>query len=63
VLSVLAIAWNCGLIVQFVLDGQWMNRQQLEWPKNLVNQFRLPAKLPGVIHRLIADRHSFYRQR
>jgi hypothetical protein len=62
-LSVLAIAWNCGLIVQFVLDGQWMNRQQLEWPKNLVNQFRLPAKLPGVIHRLITDRHSFYKQR
>ncbi len=61
-LSVLAIAWNCGLIVQFVLDGQWMNRQYLEWPKNLVNQFRLPAKLPGVIHRLITDRHSFYKQ-
>ena len=37
VLVALVILWNCGLMVQFV--KQYMDRQQLEWPLVIVNQF------------------------
>jgi hypothetical protein len=38
-----------------------MDRQKLEWPRVLVNQFRLPGALPGIIRQLLTDRSSFYR--
>ena len=59
-LSLLAICWNAGLIVQFVLAGEWMNRQLLVWPQNLINQFRLPFELPSIVRQLITDRGAFY---
>jgi hypothetical protein len=62
VLSILAICWNAGLIIQFVLAGEWMNRQLLVWPKNLINQFRIPFELPSILRQLITDRGSFYEQ-
>ena len=60
--SVLAIAWNAGLLIQFVLAGDWMNRQLLVWPKNLLNQFRIPFHLPSILRQLFTDRNSFYDQ-
>ena len=47
-------------ILQFVTE--MMDRQKLEWPKVLLNQFRLPGALPGIIRRLIIDRGSFYKE-
>lgn len=61
-LTLLAIAWNGGLIIQFVLAGDWMDRQQLAWPKNLVNQFRMLPRLPSIIRQVLTDRNSFYEQ-
>ena len=58
--SLLAVAWNGGLILQFVTE--MMDRQKLEWPKVLLNQFRLPGQLAGIIRRLIVDRGSFYKE-
>lgn len=58
--SVLAITWHLGLILQFVT--LMMDRQKLEWPKVLLNQLRLPLELPGIIRRLLTDRGSFYQQ-
>lgn len=58
VLSLAVIAWNGGLIVQFVLE--YMSRVRMEWPLVLQNQLRLPGELPGIIHRLLTDRGSFY---
>ena len=60
IVSLLAVAWNGGLILQFVTE--MMDRQKLEWPKVLLNQFRLPGELPGIIRRLIIDRGSFYKE-
>ena len=60
VVSILAIAWHLGLIVQFVT--LMMDRQKLEWPRVFANQFRLPFELPGIIRRLLTDRGSFYKQ-
>jgi hypothetical protein len=60
-ISVLAIAWNTGLIVQFVLGEPWMNRQQLEWPRALVNQVYLPCYLPSILQKLITNADSFFR--
>ncbi len=59
--SILAIAWHCGLIVQFVT--LMMDRQKLEWPRVLVNQLRLPGELPGIIRQLLTDPGSFYKNR
>jgi len=61
-ISLLAIAWNAGLMIQFVLAEPWMNRQLLEWPRVLVNQFRLPAALPGIIRQFVNDKGSFYAE-
>lgn len=60
VVSLLAICWNVGLIVQFVT--LMMDRQRLEWPKVLLNQFRIPFRLPTIIRQLLTDRSSFYDQ-
>lgn len=60
VFALAVILWNCGLIVQFV--KQYMDRQQLEWPLVLVNQFtRVPRHLVGDLWRLIRDPGSFYQ--
>ncbi len=61
-LSILALCWNAGLMIQFVLAGEWMNRQMLTWPQNLVNQFRIPFALPSILRQLLTDRGSFYEQ-
>lgn len=59
-LAIIAILWNCGLIVQFV--KQYMDRQQLEWPLVFVNQFTaVPRHLAGDLWRLIRDPGSFYQ--
>jgi hypothetical protein len=57
--SLLAIAWHGGLIIQFVT--QMMDRQKLDWPRVLLNQFRLPGKLPTIIRQLLTDRGKFYQ--
>ncbi len=62
IITLLAIAWNGGLLIQFVLAGEWMSRQELVWPKNFLNQFRLIGHLPTVIRQLITDRGAFYEQ-
>ncbi len=59
VLSLAAIAWNAGLLVQFVLE--YMSRVRMEWPLVLQNQLRLPGELPSIIRRLLTDRGSFYK--
>ncbi|MGI8857045.1 MAG: ArnT family glycosyltransferase [Thermomicrobiales bacterium] len=60
VLAALVILWNCGLIVQFV--KQYMDRQQLEWPRVFVNQFTLvPRHLAGDLWRFIRNPGSFYQ--
>jgi hypothetical protein len=60
VLAVLAILWNGGLIVQFV--RQYMDRQQLEWPLVLVNQFTVvPRHLVGDLWRFVREPGSFYQ--
>lgn len=58
-ISILAIAWNAGLIIQFVT--LMMDRQRLEWPKVLINQFQIPFRLPAIIRQLLTDRSSFYQ--
>lgn len=59
-LSFLAIAWNAGLIVQFVME--YMNRQGMSWPLVARNQLLVvPRELPGIISRLLNDRKSFYQ--
>jgi hypothetical protein len=62
IISFLAIAWNAGLIIQFVLAGPWMDRQRLEWPRVFLNQFRIPAQLPSILRQLLTDRGAFYDQ-
>jgi hypothetical protein len=60
VLAALVILWNCGLIIQFV--KQYMDRQQLEWPRVFVNQFTLvPRHLVGDLWRFVRDPGSFYK--
>lgn len=60
VLSVVAILWNFGLIVQFVME--YMNRQGMAWPLVLKNQVLVvPRALPGIVYRLLTDRRSFYQ--
>jgi hypothetical protein len=60
ILAIAAILWNGGLIVQFV--KQYMDRQQLEWPLVLVNQFtQVPRHLFGDLWRLIRAPNSFYQ--
>lgn len=59
-IALLAILWNGGLIIQFV--KQYMDRQQLEWPLVLVNQFTVvPRHFVGDIWRLIRAPGSFYQ--
>jgi hypothetical protein len=59
VVVLLAIVWNGGLIVQFV--KLYMDRQQLDWPLVLTNQFtQVPRHLFGDLWRLIRDPSSFY---
>lgn len=59
-LALLAILWNGGLIVQFV--KQYMDRQQLDWPLVLVNQFtQVPRHLAGDLWRFVRDPGSFYQ--
>jgi hypothetical protein len=60
VLAVVAILWNCGLIVQFV--KLYMDRQQLEWPLVIVNQFtKVPRHLVGDLWQLVRHPSSFYQ--
>ena len=55
----LAIVWNGGLIIQFV--KLYMDRQQLDWPLVLTNQFTtVPRHLLGDLWRAIHDPSSFY---
>jgi hypothetical protein len=59
IVVLVAILWNGGLIIQFV--KQYMDRQQLEWPLFLVNQFtKVPRNLVGDLWRAIRDPSSFY---
>ncbi len=59
-LVILAILWNGGLIIQFV--RQYMDRQQLEWPLVLVNQFtKVPSHLAQDLWRFVRDPGSFYQ--
>ena len=58
-LTLLAIFWNVGLIIQFVTLQ--MDRQRLEWPKVLLNQLQLPFRLPGIIRQFLDDPGSFYK--
>ncbi|MCA1668629.1 MAG: glycosyltransferase family 39 protein [Thermomicrobia bacterium] len=60
IIAMLAILWNGGLILQFVrLD---MNRQHLDWPLVLTNQFTtVPRHLVGDLWRMVRDPGSFYR--
>lgn len=59
-LVIIAILWNGGLILQFVrLD---MDRQHLEWPRVLTNQFTVvPRHLLGDLWRMVRDPGSFYQ--
>jgi hypothetical protein len=59
IIVVIAILWNGGLILQFVeLD---MNRQHLDWPLVLTNQFTVvPQHLLGDLWRMVRDPGSFY---
>ena len=60
IVVLLAIVWNGGLVIQFV--RQYMDRQQLEWPLVLVNQFNVvPRHFVGDIWRLIRAPGSFYQ--
>jgi hypothetical protein len=54
-----AILWNGGLIVQFV--RLYMDRQQLDWPLVLTNQFTVvPRNLASDLWRFVQDPGSFY---
>ena len=58
-LVIVAILWNGGLILQFV--RQYMDRQQLEWPLVLVNQFTVvPRNLFSDLWQFLRDPASFY---
>ncbi len=60
VLVAVTIYWNIGFIVQFVLLD--MDRQRLEWPRVLVNQFvAVPRDLVRNVGRLLTNRDSFYQ--
>ena len=60
IIVIIAILWNGGLILQFVeLD---MNRQHLDWPLVLTNQFTVvPRHLIGDLWRMVRDPGSFYQ--
>ena len=59
-LSLAAILWNAGLVVQFVMG--YMDRQGMAWPLVLQNQLtRVPRGLPGIVQRLLTNRGSFYQ--
>ncbi len=60
VIVTLAILWNGGLILQYVrLD---MDRQQLDWPRVLTNQFTVvPRHMIGDLWRMIRNPGSFYQ--
>ncbi|MDQ6603456.1 MAG: glycosyltransferase family 39 protein [Chloroflexota bacterium] len=60
VIVALAILWNGGLILQYVkLD---MDRQQLDWPRVLTNQFTVvPRHAIGDLWRMIRNPGSFYQ--
>lgn len=59
IVVIVAILWNGGLILQFV--RQYMDRQQLEWPLVLVNQFTVvPRNLVGDLWRFLHDPASLY---
>lgn len=59
IVSLVAILWNAGLIVQFVME--YMNRQGMSWPLVARNQFVVvPRELPGILMRLVTNRNSFY---
>ena len=60
VIACVAIAWNAGLVIQFV--RQYMDRQQLEWPLVFVNQFTtVPRHALGDLWRFVTDPGSFYQ--
>jgi hypothetical protein len=59
VVVLLAILWNGGLMIQFV--KLYMDRQQLDWPLVLINQFtKVPQHLFGDLWRFFRDPGSFY---
>jgi len=60
IVAVAAILWNGGLILQFVrLD---MNRQHLDWPLVLTNQFTVvPRHAVSDLWRMVRDPGSFYQ--
>ena len=59
-LVIVAILWNGGLILQFVTLS--MDRQHLEWPRVLTNQFTVvPRHLVGDLWRMVRDPGSFYQ--
>ncbi|MHB8648214.1 MAG: ArnT family glycosyltransferase [Thermomicrobiales bacterium] len=60
IVAIVAILWNGGLILQFVrLD---MNRQHLDWPLVLTNQFTVvPHHVLGDLWRMVRDPGSFYQ--
>ena len=62
VVTVLALWWNLGLIVQF--GAGLMDRQRLEPARNAYTTFVvLPRTLPGLVWRYVFDRGSFYKAR
>ena len=58
----LCVWWNVALIAEF--GTGLMNRQRLELRKNVYDAFvTVPRQLPGLAHRYVLDRGSFYRQK
>ncbi|MEW5983555.1 MAG: hypothetical protein AB1806_14470 [Acidobacteriota bacterium] len=59
--SVIAVWWNIGLMVQF--GAGLMDRQRLDLAANTYNTFvTVPRVLPAVAWRYVFDRGSFYRR-
>jgi hypothetical protein len=60
-LIALAVWWNLGLMAQF--GAGLMNRQRLDPVRNAYHTFvTIPRELPGLAHRYLRDRASFYQQ-
>ena len=60
VVTVLAVWWNLGLIVQF--GAGLMDRQRIEPARNAYTSFVvLPRTLPTLVWRYVFDRDSFYK--
>jgi hypothetical protein len=59
-LTVLAIWWNVGLMALF--GANLMDRQRLTLARNAYDVFvTLPRIAPGLVHRYLFDRRSFYK--